>query len=201
MGLITDIVSYADSDTTKLNEKALSLNGMSSKKVRNLLNKAVSYPNSKYLEIGVWNGSTFYSALYNNTPEYVVAIDNFSEFDGQKEKFLNNISDINVPYTFLDQDCFTVPISSFSDKFNVYFYDGAHSELDQEKALTHFYDAMQDTFIYICDDYNWSRVQSGTRKGIEKCNLKILEEATLVANYEGDPDSWWNGIWIALLQK
>lgn len=32
-------------------------------------------------------------------------------------------------------------------------------------------------------------------------NLLNIEEATLVADYEGDPNSWRNGIWIALLQK
>jgi hypothetical protein len=201
MGLVTDIVAYASSDTTKLSNKALSIHGMSSAKVRNLLNKCVSYPDCRYLEIGVWNGSTLYSALYGNTPDYVVAIDNFSEFGGQKQKFLNNMSDVNVNFEFLDQDCFSVDLSKFEKKFNTYFYDGRHTAIDQEMALTYYYDAMDDTFIYICDDYNWSYVKEGTQKGVKKCNLKILEEQTLVANYEGDPSSWWNGIWIALLQK
>lgn len=201
MSIITEIVSYANTDTTKLSHKALAMPGMSSVKVRNLLNKAVSYPDSKYLEIGVWNGSTLYSALYKNSPHYAVAIDNFSEFGGQKQRFLDNMSDVNVPFTFLDQDCFSVDLSVFTNKFNVYFYDGGHSELDQEKALTHYYDAMEDTFIYICDDYNWDRVRFGTMNGVKKCNLKILEEQTLLADYEGDTNTWWNGIWIALLQK
>jgi hypothetical protein len=201
MGLISEIVEYANGENSKLNDKALSLSGMSSKKVRNLLNKAVSYPNSKYLEIGVWHGSTLYSALYGNSPEYAVAIDNFSEFGGQAQKFLNNTKDVGVPFVFLDENCFSLDKSVFTNKFNVYFYDGGHSELDQENALTYYYECMDDTFIYICDDYNWSRVKSGTSKGLEKCNLKVIEEATLVADYEGDPNSWWNGIWIALLQK
>jgi hypothetical protein len=68
-------------------------------------------------------------------------------------------------------------------------------------ALTYYYDAMDDTFLYICDDYNWSNVQEGTKQGINKCNLKILEEQTLLCDENGDINSWWNGIYIALLQK
>jgi hypothetical protein len=201
MSKLSEIIEFANSDNIKLTQKALSIEGMSSKKVRNLLNKCVSYPNSKYLEIGVWNGSTLYSALCGNNPEYVVAIDNFSEFNGQKQKFLDNMLDINVPFEFIDQDCFNVDKSQFKDKFNVYFYDGKHQDIDQEMALTYYYDVMEDTFIYICDDYNWPYVQSGTKSGIEKCNLKILEQQTLLCDKCGDTDSWWNGIWIALLQK
>lgn len=201
MSIISEIIRYANSETSKLNSKALSLEGMSSRKIRNLLNKAVSYPNSKYLEVGVWNGSTLYSALYGNTPDYAVAIDNFSEFDGQEQKFLTNMENVGVPFLFFNQDCFSSDKPVFTNKFNVYFYDAGHSELDQEMALTYYYDYMDDTFIYICDDYNWSRVQSGTLNGIKKSGLKVIEEVTLVSDHENDPNSWWNGIWIALLQK
>lgn len=201
IGIVSNIVSYADSAETNLNEKALSLPGMSSRKVRNLLNKAVSYPDAKYLEIGVWHGSTLYSALYNNDPKYVVAIDNFSQFNGQKQDFFNNMNGVGVDFTLLDSNCFSLDKSIFTDKFNVYFYDGGHTELDQERALTYYYDCMDDTFLYICDDYNWSQVKSGTANGIAKCNLKVLEEQELLTSNTGDVDSWWNGIWIALLQK
>jgi hypothetical protein len=197
---IHEIVEYAMGDITALNDKAFSIEGMSSRYVRNLLNKAVSYPNSKYLEIGVWKGSTFYSALYNNSPSYSVAIDNFSAFGGPREEFHNNTKELAYD-KFIDQDCFSVDISQFLDKFNVYFYDGEHSELDQEKAITHYYDALDDTFLYICDDYNVPHVQAGTQNGIKKMNLKILDEQTLLSRHNGDKSSWWNGIWIAYLQK
>lgn len=201
MNKISEIVDYANSDETKLNEYALSLSGMSSRKVRNLLNKVVSYPNCKYLEIGVWHGSTLYSALYQNSPQYAVAIDNFSEFQGQKQIFMNNISNIGVGFDFFDHNCFTLDKSVFKHKFNTYFYDGGHSKLDHEMAISYYYECLDDQFIYICDDYNWDRVKVGTEQGLQKCNLKILEEKTLLTDYNGDTTSWWNGIWIALLQK
>jgi hypothetical protein len=198
---LQEIINYSVGESTRLNDKALSMKGMSSKKVRNLLNKVVSYPNTKYLEVGVWNGSTFYSALYNNEPTYAVAIDNFSEFEGQEKIFLDNISDIKTKYTFINRDCFSVNKDIFEYKFNVYFYDGGHSEEDQEKALTYYYECMEDTFLYICDDYNWERVQRGTKNGIEKCNLNILEEKVILSKGNSDLDGFWNGIYIGILQK
>jgi hypothetical protein len=198
---LQEIINYSVGESTRLNDKALSMKGMSSKKVRNLLNKVVSYPNTKYLEVGVWNGSTFYSALYNNEPTYAVAIDNFSEFEGQEKIFLDNISDIKTKYTFINRDCFSVNKDIFEYKFNVYFYDGGHSEEDQEKALTYYYECMEDTFLYICDDYNWERVQRGTKNGIEKCNINILEEKVILSKGNGDLDGFWNGIYIGILQK
>lgn len=198
---IKDIIDYSTGDKTKLNKKALSIEGMSSKYVRNMLNKAVSYPGTKYLEIGVWKGSTFYSALCNNTPEYAVAIDNFCSFGGPRSEFHENMKDINVPYEMLDEDCFKVDISKFKQKFNVYFYDGEHSELDQEMALTYYHEALEDDFLYICDDYNVPQVQEGTQKAISKLNLKIIEQQSLFSKHNGDTSSWWNGIWIAKLQK
>ena len=198
---IDEIVDYATSTETKLNNKALSLEGMSSRYVRNMLNKIVSYPDIKYLEIGVWKGSTFYSALYNNTPVYAVAIDNFCSFGGPRYEFYENMKDIGVDYKFIDQDCFKVDISQFQHKFNAYFYDGEHSELDQEMALTHYYDALDDKFLYVCDDYNVPHVQSGTYNAIKKLNLKILDQRTLLSSRNGDTSSWWNGIFIAILEK
>lgn len=199
--MIEDIIKCAVEESSNLNEKAIQISGMSSVKVRHLLNKAVSYPNTKYLEIGVWNGSTFYSALCNNHPDYAVAIDNFSEFGGQERIFRNNMQGINVDYTFINKDCFTVDTSTFKTKFNVYFYDGGHDEDQHEKALTYFYDSLEDSFLFICDDYDWDRVKNETKNGIKKLGLTIVEEKILSSHINEDKNWFWNGVYIALLRK
>lgn len=202
---LDDIVEYAKGPNTKLTAKALEMDGMSSRNVRNLLNKVCSIDNLRYLEIGTWKGSTLYSALVGNSPEYALAIDNFSNnlFGGRSIKniFFENMKDVGVNFDFLDEDCFKVDISNLKSKFNVYFYDGEHSFEDQQRALTHYYDVLDDTFIYICDDYNPEHVQAGTKSGIEKANLKIVEERKLFSAKNGDTSSWWNGIYIAILKK
>jgi len=198
------LVNYAISDSTRLSEKALKIEGMSSRYVRNLLNKCVSsVPNCKYLEIGTWKGSTLYSALYKNNPLYALAIDNFCSFGGRsvKQHFLNTMADIGVNYDFIDQDCFTIDTSKIDHKFNVYFYDGEHDFKDQEMALTYYYDLLDDVFVYICDDYNPTHVQEGTKSGISKCNLDIIDQKTLFSSRNGDTSSWWNGIYLSILRK
>lgn len=200
MSKISEIIDYVESGQTKLSQKALNFPGMTSPKVKNLLNKACSYPNTNYLEIGVYKGSTFYSALYGNKPNYAVAIDDFSEFDGKEETFLNNISDLDNEYKFINGECFSLDLGVFDHKINTYFYDGNHGIYSQERALTYYYDILDDTFIYICDDYDWEEVKAGTKSGIEKAGLRIIEERTLLGDDLGQ-DAYWNGIYIAELSK
>lgn len=187
-------------ETKELNEKALNMEGMSGKNVRLLLNTILSFDNIKYLEIGCWKGSTLYSALINNNPSYTLAIDNFSEFGGPRNEFYENMKDIDSKFDFIDGDCFLIDKSKINHKFNVYFYDGEHSEESHEKALTYFYDLLEDSFIYICDDWNWEQVRNGTKKAIEKLNLSIKDEKSFFTK-EPDLSSWWNGIWIAEFSK
>lgn len=193
-------IDYALSGQTKLNPKALSMEGMSSPKVRTFLNKLLETPESRYLEIGVWKGSTFYSALYKNNPIYATSIDNFATFGGHEQIFRSNMVDIEVPYEFINGDCFNLK-NKLDKKYNIYFYDGEHYEPDQEKALTYYYDNLDDEFIYICDDWNFPSVPKGTFAGIEKTNLKIIDQWTLEAKHNGDTENWWNGLWVAVLSK
>jgi hypothetical protein len=67
---------------SNLNKDIFYLDGMSSPKVRMLLNNLCDRPNTRYLEIGLWKGSTLVSALYNNAKhiDLAIAIDNFSQF-------------------------------------------------------------------------------------------------------------------------
>lgn len=186
---------------TKLNSKAKLMRGMSSFKVRIFLNKLLEMPNSRYLEIGVWQGSTFYSALYGNSPDFAVAIDNFSGFQGSEETFLNNLNDVVTKYEFINSDSFASKEKLASKKFNIYFYDGDHSEESHYQALAYLYDNLDDEFIYICDDWNWAEVKQGTFRAIQEQNLTIVQEWDLPSNNNGDVENWWNGLWVAILRK
>ena len=186
---------------TKLNQKALQMSGMSSFKVRNFLNKLLEIPDARYLEIGVWQGATFYSALYGNSPQFAVAIDNFSQFEGSEQIFQANLNDVGVPFEFINSDSFVTKGKLQSKKFNIYFYDGCHLESSQFKAIEYYYDNMDDEFIYICDDWNWPDVKNGTSRAIQSKNLSIVKEWDLPANGNGDLENWWNGLWVAILRK
>lgn len=197
---VNDSLEYANAGFTKLNEKAITMDGMSSFKVRNFLNKIVSYPDTSYLEIGVWRGSTFYSAMHGNKPKYALAIDNFSQFDGNELAFQINMHDTESGFYFINSDCFNLPYKP-TEKFNVYFYDGDHSLQSHKSALTYYHDMLTDEYIYICDDWNWPEVKAGTEEGIKEKNLEIVQEWTLPADFNGDKINWWNGLWVAVIKK
>ena len=57
-------IERAEKHLSRLYEDVLQIDGMSSAKVRHFLNNLCSKPNTHYLEIGVWKGSTFLASLF-----------------------------------------------------------------------------------------------------------------------------------------
>ena len=67
---------------------------------------------------------------------------------------------------------------------------------------------LDDTFIFIVDDWNWSNARSGTMKAIADMNLQIIfkNEILLTNNNTHTPvhiakKDFWNGMGVFLLQK
>jgi hypothetical protein len=194
----------------KLSDDILNLTGFSGIRTRIFYNNLIEClkDDVRYLEIGVWYGSTFASALYANKLDKVLAIDNWSEFNGDKKYFTDNILNTcgNVKYDFIEGDCFDNNIIEQCKQkgpFNIYLYDGEHSSESHAKALELYKDCLDDIFIYICDDWNWDKVQIGTNNAIEK-DYEMLYSKQYFTNYGDEIErktSWWNGILIAILKK
>lgn len=171
------------------------LKGMSSPHIWHLLNNLVQGP---YLEVGVWKGSTLTAALTGkDIPAW--AIDNFSQFGDVQEEFYRNTR--HLSYTFIPGDCFSVCKAAIDQPIEYYLYDGAHSEDDHYKALTHFYPDMADEFIYMVDDWNVADVQAGTETAIKDLGLSVMERHAMFTPKNGCRDSWWNGFAVFKLRK
>lgn len=161
-----------------------------------------------YLEIGTWKGSSVCSAMYENNAK-VVCIDNWSEFGGPKDEFLQNFEKFKGvnDATFIENDCFNVDVSTFS-KFNIYMYDGNHDYQSHYNALKHFYNCLDDIFIFIVDDWNWGPIRKSTIDSIEKLGLEVLYEKEIRLTWNNEHttldiahNTWWNGIYVAVLKK
>lgn len=196
-------------DISKLDSDILSMDGMSGKKTRHFYNNLLgNVANPRYLEIGTWKGSSLCSAMYGNKAN-IVCIDNWSEFQGPKNDFINNLEKykgLNTVYA-LEGDCWVVDANKLP-KFNIYLYDGGHKEEDHYKALTHYIQCMDDIFIFIVDDWNWKEVRDGTYRAIKDLNLERLyeHEIKLTNDNTHTPKdiagkTWWNGIYICVLKK
>jgi hypothetical protein len=195
----------AENNISKLNSELLNLEGLSGKKTRHFYNNILNKDNMHYFEIGTWKGSSVCSAMFENNAT-VVCCDNWSEFNGPKSEFLHNFNKFkgNNNARFIEENCWNIN-SQELPKFNVYLYDGDHSREAHYKALTHFIDAMDSTFIFIVDDWNWEQIRTPTLKSIQDLKLKVLfeKEIRLSSNDQvtHERETWWNGMYVAVLQK
>jgi hypothetical protein len=202
-------VENATNHVSKITKEcgALDIEGMSSSKVRHVLNNLCSLSDARYLEIGTWKGSTLLSALYNNHHVSATCIENFSDFNGPREVFQSNVKNFrnagSIPnFEFIEKDCFSFDPSPIGKK-NIYLFDGGHEIEDHIKAFTHYNSILDDVFICAIDDWNhkYNNVQIGTQRAFAQLGYKVAYDVALPAKFNGDRDLWWNGFYIAVVQK
>lgn len=201
-------IDNANKGFSKVSKEILEIDGMSSAKNRHLLNNLCSLQDTVYLEIGAWKGSTWVSALYQNERSITeaVAIDNWiwAEFGGSEVEFVKNCERFlpTINYHYYSSDAFKIRKDHlFRHPVNIYFYDGDHSAVSQELALTYFDEILDDVFILVVDDWNWGEVRSGTFNAFSKLQYHVLFSIELPARYNGDLDNWWNGVFVAVIRK
>lgn len=193
---------------SKITPDIIAMDGMTGTLTRHLYNNMLNMPDARYLEIGTWKGSSVCSAMCGNRAT-VTCIDNWSEFGGPKQEFLVNFAKFKGENTaaFIEADCFKVNVDMLP-KFNVYMYDGNHTQDSHQKALLHYYAALDDVFILIVDDWNWQEVRDGTQEAIEALNCKVLYQKEVRLTFDNSHTpmtdaaaTWWNGVYVAVLQK
>jgi len=198
----------AEAGVSKITDDIKNMDGMSGIKTRHFYNNLLDMKDARYLEIGTWKGSSVCSAMCGNNAK-ILCIDNWSEFGGPKDEFLKNFDKFkgDNEAEFIESDCFDVDVSKLS-KFNVYLYDGNHSYDSHYKALKHFYECLDDEFIFIVDDWNWSDVRNGTKYCIQMLDLDIVYEREIRMTWDNSHtplhiarEHWWNGIYVAIIKK
>lgn len=199
-------IQAIDAQRIALPFEILSIHGLSSAKVKTLLNWLCSQPDTNYLEVGVYLGSTFIPAIYGNHAQ-ATAIDNWCQFKGKRPQFEENLR-LVMPerqVQIIDADCFGVDPRLMEHGVNVFFYDGDHSREAQHRAFVHFDPVFAPRFVAVVDDWNWQAVRDGTRAAFAELGYKIVKEWELFTtppdNQSGDRAEWWNGLYVACLQK
>ena len=198
---------------SNLPKEIIAAEGSSGKMARHLHNNLSSMFNGelKYLEIGTQRGLSFCTSLYNNPYKYACVIDNWCEGD-YRLKFKENVENFlkDKEFDVYDQDCWTIDLDKqIKEKINFYFYDGWHSMEAQEKAFTYFNPVLEDVFLCMVDDWNDPDVRKGTFNAFNKLNYQVLASKSLFTeNYNnvispgaGNSETWWNGLYIAIISK
>jgi hypothetical protein len=87
-------------------------------------------------------------------------------------------------------------------------YDGNHTKDSHYRALVHYYDCLDNTFVFIVDDWNWQDVRNGTYESIKLLNLSVLYEREIRLTTDNShtsrqlaKETWHNGIYVAILKK
>jgi hypothetical protein len=190
------------------------IEGMSGARYRHFINALVrSFGLPGYLEVGSWMGSTLCAAIHGNTVR-ALAIDNWSQFGGPKDAFLENVARFRTPgatVSFLEGDFRDVAFDDLAvhlPPFDIYLFDGPHEEMDQYDGLIRALPVLADAFVFICDDWNWAQVRSGTHRAIIEAGLELVyvaEIRTSLDNSHGElrfkESDWHNGYFIAVLRK
>ena len=132
-------------DLIEIAYEIISMEGMTGTKTRHFYNNLLNYSDARYLEIGTWKGSSASSAMIGNKAK-AFFIDNWDQFNGPpwgdiKKIFLSNFEKFkgDNDATFMEKDCWEVDVSSLP-KFNIYLFDGDHTEEAHYKSLFHYYD-------------------------------------------------------------
>lgn len=211
---ISLIEDCLENNTSKLPNWILEMDGMSGRKYRHFINNLInSLEDPRYLEIGCWKGSTSCSAIFGNKVNSY-CIDNWSEFGGPKNIFCDNVQKCadecdDIEIIFEEADFKKISYTEIG-KYNVYLFDGPHEEKDQYDGLMFVQPALDDEFIFICDDWNWEKVRIGTMNAIKKLNLDILFSIDIKTTDDGSypPENdtkqnsdWHNGYYISVLRK
>ena len=203
----------ADACRSRLPAEVLALPGLSAPRTRHFYNNLLAFHNARYLEIGVWKGSTFCAAVCGNHPTAAVAIDNFCHEGSPKPAFYANVAKFAPPgdvVRVIEQDAFAVCATpaAMGAIFNMYMYDAAHGEEDQYRALSHYLPCLDDVFVYIVDDWNRDHVRAGTLRAIHDLRLDVVHVREVRTTDDGSEvpghlahTTWWNGIYIAVLRK
>lgn len=200
-------IDNAHNEISKLTNDVLSIDGMSSPKVRHLLNNLCSRPDVSHLEIGAWKGSTWIGALYGNAGniKQAVAVDSWvkqaqaieKDFQANCAKYLPGYN-----YKVISQDAFKLDLKSvFEQKVNNYFYDADTTAKALEQAFTYYNSAFEDVFVVVIDDWNWTEVRKGTLEAFKKLGYEVLYDASMLAKFVGDRENWWNGLYVAVVRK
>ena len=140
-----------------------------------------------------------------------------SDIDELKDLFTDFVDDFGYQFKEMvigdisnDREPFRKINYTEIGKYNVYLFDGPHEEEDQYDGLMYVQPALDDEFIFICDDWNWEKVRNGTMNAIKKLNLDVLFSIDIKTtddnSYPPENDTkqnsdWHNGYYISVLRK
>ena len=156
-------------------------------------------PGSAFVNVGVWNGYTFFSGLIGNENQICIGIDDFSEFGGPQHRFRQRFRQYRHPNCrFHAIDYRTYFAERHQGHIGLYLYDGAHDYQNQFDALQLGHRFIAPGGIILVDDTNWPEPRKATQDFLQqhRDQYRLVFDVETAEN--GHP-TFWNGL-MALLR-
>jgi hypothetical protein len=208
--LVKNSFDQAQAGRGKLDKRLLSFRGASGRKYRLFINTLIgSLSDARYMEIGSYTGSTLSATIAGNKVTALV-IDNWSLFGGPVKDFMHNVATFRGPaarVSILESDFRAVDYQHIG-KFNVYMFDGPHTDQDHYDAVNLALPALDDSFVLLIDDWDWGQVRSGTLRAIHDNGLKLDLSIEIRTTLDGttppigaERSDWHNGYLLAVVSR
>ena len=149
-----------------------------------------------FLNVGVWHGFSLLCAMSENPERKCIGVDNFSEFGGPRDAFLERFKKYKSPnHQFFDMGYEDYFANVHSLPIGFYFYDGDHGYENQLKGLQIAEPFFAENCLVMVDDTNWDAPRKGTLDFIKnsKHDYEILLDRTTFYNWH---PTIWNGLMI-----
>ena len=184
----------------ELKKSLIQIDRMSTYAIGHVINKICKNLNEDnlYLNVGVWKGFSLIAGMINTKCD-VIGIDNFSQFGGRKDLFLNKFNEYKKNNHFfydLDYEEFFKRFEKKSRFIDFYFYDGEHSYKNQLKNLEIAKQFLKKGSLILIDDINFQEVYNGTMDFISKSNSNFSVIRSIKTKNNHCHPSYWNGIMI-----
>jgi len=217
--LVDSAISLADKETSKVaNLNVLQVYGLTSSRIKHLIHNLVDNPNTNYLEVGVYRGSTIIVAAVSRCNS-CIGIDNFSynpySAETWKQEGWNNVRNamhdciekyrVQHKVKIIEQDVLTNinKYNNFIDtKQDVIFFDiDTFSPEQIENTLGNVLTVGNDTFILLMSNINKDKTVVALKNVLAKENITIDHEVLVRSSGRGNDNNWWNGVGVYVLSK
>lgn len=152
-----------------------------------------------FVNVGVWHGFTLLAAMADNRDKKCVGIDNFSQFGGPREIFLERFNRSKGPdHSFYDMDYRDYFSRIHQGPIGFYIYDGDHEYEHQLQGLSIAEPFFGKGCIILVDDTNWEDPKKATQDFVARSAYRYRTLLDITTAHNCHP-SVWNGVFI--LQK
>jgi hypothetical protein len=215
-------LNMADAEKSKLTDSERELYGQSSIKLKTFLNNVCSKDNTRYLELGVYRGSTIVSSMYGNNSLQALGIENF-KYDKKEPKYFmeegwpnmkSQMYDVFQKYQFVDDvntDNLKIIESDFQDvswssqaKFDVIFMDiDPITPEIYDSFFKKVFNAFSRHCIVIFSNYSSEEVAPLLEEKVEQYSDRVVTEFKFQRISSGNADSfgYFSGIAIYGFRK